>query len=120
VRTAEILKFTGDGFLASSRCAIRNVDHVRLAECVKAAEQALALIARERQASIGGFRDWKSDLVLHFGDWFMGNVADKPALDSHVIGAGGERSEPHRGAVRRRVPFRFWYPVRSPNAVDVS
>ncbi len=84
----EILKFTGDGFLA--------IFPVRDPECrpcttcgsaLKAAEQALALNRalndRRRSAGLPGL---EVDLVLHFGELVYGNVGTSRRLDFTVIG----------------------------------
>jgi adenylate cyclase len=84
----EILKFTGDGFLAIF--PVKDPDNRPCATCgsaLDAAEQALAanraLNARRRAA---GLPTLDVDLVLHFGEVVYGNVGTSRRLDFTVIG----------------------------------
>ncbi|WP_315834853.1 adenylate/guanylate cyclase domain-containing protein [Bradyrhizobium prioriisuperbiae] len=84
----EILKFTGDGFLAIF--PVEDPDNRPCATCgsaLDAAEQALAanraLNARRRAA---GLPTLDVDLVLHFGEVIYGNIGTSRRLDFTVIG----------------------------------
>jgi len=84
----EILKFTGDGFLAIF--AVPDPDDRPCAICggaLDAAQQALALNrelnARRRWAGLPAL---EVDLVLHFGHVVYGNVGTSRRLDFTVIG----------------------------------
>jgi adenylate cyclase len=84
----EILKFTGDGFLAIF--PVPDPEHRPCPACgcvLAAAEQALALNRalneRRRAAGLPGL---EVDLVLHFGRVVYGNVGTSRRLDFTVIG----------------------------------
>jgi adenylate cyclase len=84
----EILKFTGDGFLAVF--PVSDPEHRPCPTCASAldaAEQALALNRelndRRREAGLPGL---DVDLVLHFGPVVYGNVGTGRRLDFTVIG----------------------------------
>jgi adenylate cyclase len=84
----EILKFTGDGFLAIF--PVSDPEHRPCATCsgaLDAAEQALALNrelnARRRWAGLPAL---EVDLVLHFGRVVYGNIGTSRRLDFTVIG----------------------------------
>jgi adenylate cyclase len=84
----EILKFTGDGFLAIFPVA--DPEDRPCATCgsaFDAAEQALALnrALNDRRRS-AGWPGLEVDLVLHFGELVYGNVGTSRRLDFTVIG----------------------------------
>jgi len=84
----EILKFTGDGFLAIFPVSDpRNQPCPTCGIALDAAEQALALNRalndRRRSAGLPGL---EVDLVLHFGQLVYGNVGTGRRLDFTVIG----------------------------------
>jgi adenylate cyclase len=84
----EILKFTGDGFLAIFPVSNpANQPCVTCGIALDAAEQALqanrALNARRRAE---GLPELEVDLVLHFGEVVYGNVGTSRRLDFTVIG----------------------------------
>ncbi len=84
----EILKFTGDGFLAIFR--VQDPENQSSAICgmaLDAAEEALSLnrALNNRRRSMG-LPELEVDLVLHFGDVVYGNVGTSRRLDFTVIG----------------------------------
>jgi adenylate cyclase len=84
----EILKFTGDGFLAIF--PVSDPGDRPCGTCgsaLDAAEQALALNAalNDRRRS-AGLPELDVDLVLHFGELVYGNVGTSRRLDFTVIG----------------------------------
>jgi len=84
----EILKFTGDGFLAIFPISDPENQPCRTSGiALKAAEQALALNRalndRRRSAALPGL---EVDIVLHFGQLVYGNVGTRRRLDFTVIG----------------------------------
>jgi adenylate cyclase len=84
----EILKFTGDGFLAIF--PVLDPENRPCATCgsaLDAAEQALALNrALNDRRRVAGLPGLDLDLVLHFGRVVYGNVGTSRRLDFTVIG----------------------------------
>jgi adenylate cyclase len=102
----EILKFTGDGFLAIF--PVLDPENRPCATCgsaLDAAEQALALNrALNDRRRVAGLPGLDLDLVLHFGRVVYGNVGTSRRLDFTVIGrAVNEASRIEE--LRRSGPF---------------
>jgi len=85
-RGGQVLKFMGDGLLATFDLAGAD-PAVRCADAIEAADRALEAVAsanRERNAA--GLAATEMDLVLHMGDVMYGNVGSQSRLDFTVIG----------------------------------
>ena len=95
----QILKFMGDGFLATFDLAARDSEAV-CADALEAAAQLLDFFPpfnAERRAA--GKRTLDFGVALHLGEVLYGNIGASRAPRLHGGGIGRERGEPHRGDV---------------------
>ncbi len=85
-RGGQVLKFMGDGLLATFDLADAD-PAARCADAIWAARRALdTVVALNRQRGAAGQPSTMMDIVLHMGDVMYGNVGSQSRLDFTVIG----------------------------------
>ena len=96
----QILKFMGDGFLATFDLSRRDRQSVCI-DAVKAADQLLATFPQfdaERRAA--GKRTLDFGVALHLGDVLYGNIGTRERLDFTVVGSAVNEASRIEGLCR--------------------
>ena len=103
----QILKFMGDGLLATFDVTGRDDSAVCADALAAAAELQAAFPAFNAEREVDGKPVMDFGLALHLGEVFYGNIGASERLDFTVIGAGGQRSQPDTISVPPPRPQRL-------------